>query len=76
MFLGTLRDDRVLVVLNGSDKPKTLATPIADRAWRSFQLDDLSSGGVIKPVGNEAAIEVQTFGARIIRLRRLLIYLD
>jgi hypothetical protein len=64
-----LSDDRILVVLNGSDKPKTFAMPIADRAWRSFQLDDLISGGVTKLAGSEAAIEVQAFGARIMRLQ-------
>jgi hypothetical protein len=43
--------------------------PIADCAWRTFQLDDLIGGGVIKPVGSEAAIEAQAFGARIMRVR-------
>ena len=27
-------DDRILVVLNGSDKPKTFAMPIGEYAWR------------------------------------------
>ena len=45
VFLRTLGDDRILVVLNGSDKPKTFAMPIGDRAWRSCQLDDLIGGG-------------------------------
>ena len=43
-----LGDDRILVVLNGSDKPKTFAMPIGDHAWRSFQLEDLIGGGVTK----------------------------
>jgi hypothetical protein len=51
------------------DTPKTFAMPIADRAWRSYQLDDLISGGVTKLAGSEAAIEVQAFGARIMRLQ-------
>jgi glycosidase len=69
VFLRTLGDDRVLVVLNGSNKPQTFAMPIGKRAWRSCQLDDLIGGGVTKAAGNEAPIEVQAFGARIIRLR-------
>ena len=62
-----LGDDRILVVLNGSDKPKTFAMPIGDHAWRSIQLEDLIGGGVTKPAGSEAAIEVQAFGAKIMR---------
>jgi len=68
-FRRTLSDDRILVVLNGSDKPKTFAMPIGDRAWRSFQLDDLIGGAVTKPAGSEAAIDVQAFGVRIMRIR-------
>lgn len=69
VFLRTLGDDRILVVLNGSDKPKTFTMPIGGRAWRSYQLDDLIGGGVTKPAGSDAAIEVQAFGARIVRVR-------
>ena len=68
-FLRTLGDDRILVVLNGSAKPKTFAMPIGDRAWRSYRLDDLIGGRVTKPAGSDAAIEVQAFGARIVRVR-------
>jgi glycosidase len=68
-FQRTLSDDRILVVLNGSDKPKTFAMPIGNHAWRSLQLDDLIGGGVNKAAGSEAAIEVQAFGARIMRIR-------
>lgn len=68
-FLRTSSDDRILVVLNGSDEPRTFAMPIGDRAWRSFQLDDLIVGGAAKPAGSEAAIEVQAFGARIMRVQ-------
>ena len=57
VFLRTLGDDRILVALNGSDKPKTFAMPIGDRSWRSLQLDDLIGGGVTKPAGSDAAIE-------------------
>ena len=68
VFLRTLGDDRILVVLNGADKPKTFAIPIGDRAWRTYQLDDLIGSGVTKPAGSDAAIEVQAFGARIMRV--------
>ena len=68
-FLRTLGDDRILVVLNGSDKPNTFRMPIGGRAWRSYQLDDLIGGGVSKPAGSDAAIEVKAFGARIVRVR-------
>jgi len=71
VFLRTLGDDRILVVLNGSAKSKTFAMPIGNRAWRSYQLDDLIGGGVTKPAGSNAAIEVQAFGARIVRVRLL-----
>ena len=69
VFLRSLGDDRILVILNGSDKPKTFAMPISDRAWRSYELDDLIAGGVTKPAGSDAAIDVQAFGARIMRVR-------
>jgi glycosidase len=69
VFERTLIDDRILVVLNGSDKPKTFAMPIGDHAWRSIQLDDLIGGGVTKAAGSEAAIEMEAFGVRIMRVR-------
>ena len=69
VFQRTLSDDRILVVLNGSDKPKTFAMPIGDHAWRSIQLDDLIGGGVTKAAGSEAAIQVEAFGVRIMRVR-------
>ena len=68
-FLRTLGDDRILVVLNGSDKPKTFAVPIGDLAWRSIQLDELIGGEVTKTAGSEAAIQVEAFGVRIMRVR-------
>jgi glycosidase len=69
VFQRTLSDDRILVVLNGSDEPKTFAMPIGDHAWRSIQLDDLIGGGVTKAAGSEAAIHVEAFGVRIMRVR-------
>jgi glycosidase len=69
VFLRTLGADGILVALNGSDEPKSFATPVGDRAWRSCGLDDLIGGGVAKPDGSEAALEVPAFGARIVRVR-------
>jgi hypothetical protein len=51
------------------DSPKTFAMPIADRAWRSFQLDDLIGGRVTKTAGSEAAIQFEAFNVRIMRVR-------
>lgn len=68
-FLRTLGDDRILVVLNGSERPTTFAAPIGGRVWRSWRLDDLTDGRVAKPAGSEAAIEVPAFGARVVRVR-------
>ncbi len=68
VFLRTLGDDCILVVLNGSDQPTTFAMPIGDRVWRSYRLDDLIGGGDAKPAGSDAAIEVPAFGARIVRV--------
>jgi glycosidase len=69
VFLRILGDDRILVVLNGSDKPKTFAMAIGDHAWRSIQLDDLIGGGVTKAAGSEAPIQVEEFGGMIMRVR-------
>jgi glycosidase len=68
VFLRTLGDDRILVVLNGANKPKTFAIPFGDHAWRSYQLDDLIDGGLTKPAGSDRPIEVRAFGARIMRV--------
>jgi hypothetical protein len=51
------------------DTPNTIAMPIADRAWRSFQLDDLIGGRITKTAGSEAAIQVEAFDFRIMRVR-------
>ncbi len=68
VFLRTLGDNRILVVLNGSDNPKTFANSIGDREWRSYRIDDLIDGGVTKPAGSDAAIHVRALGARIVRV--------
>jgi glycosidase len=69
VFLRSLGDDHILVVLNGSNRMKTFAMPIGDRAWPSLHLHDLIGGGLAKPAGSEAPIDVQAYGARIVRLR-------
>jgi glycosidase len=69
VFQRTFGDDRILVVLNGSDKPKTFAMPIGDHAWRSIQLEDLIGGGITKTAGSEAAIQIEAFDVRIMRVR-------
>ena len=69
VFLRTFSDDRILVVLNGSDKAKTFAMPIADQLWRAIELDDLIGGGITKTAGSEAAIQVEAFDVRILRVR-------
>jgi glycosidase len=68
VFLRTSGEDRILVVLNGSDRPQEFATPIGDRLWSDCRLEDLIAGGVVKPAGNEAAIQVEAFGARVVRV--------
>ncbi len=68
-FLRTSGEDRILVVLNGSDQATTIALPIRGREWKGCSLEDLVAGGIAKPVGSEAAIEVNSFSARILRVR-------
>jgi glycosidase len=68
-FLRAFGDARILVVLNGSDRPKTFAAPIGDHAWRSLQLDDLICGGSTKIAGSEVAIQIEAFDVRIMRVR-------
>ena len=68
VFLRTLGDDSILVILNGSEKPKSFAMLIGDRAWRTCRLDDLIGGGVAKLGGSDVAIQVPAFGARIVRV--------
>ncbi len=68
-FLRTSGEDRILVVLNGSDRRREFAMPIGDRVWRACRLEDLIAGRVLKPAGSEAAIEVESFGARIVRVK-------
>jgi glycosidase len=67
-FLRTVGDDRILVILNGSDQPIAFVTPIGGRAWTACRLDDLISGDLAKPAGSDAAIAVEAFGARIVRV--------
>lgn len=68
-FLRTLGDDRLLIVLNGNDRACSFSSPVADRPWASWRLDDLLSGEVAKAEGSTRPIEVEAFGARILRVR-------
>jgi glycosidase len=68
-FSRTWAEDRILVVLNGSDLTKMFAGPIGDRTWKDCQLEDLIAGGIAKASGSEAAIEVKPFDARIVKIR-------
>jgi glycosidase len=68
-FLRAKGDDRILVVLNGSDRPHEFAHSIGDRAWRDCQLEDLIAGGAVKPARSESAVKVEAFGARILRVK-------
>jgi hypothetical protein len=67
-FLRSLGGDRVLVVLNGSDRPREFVMPIGDRRWKEFRLVDLIAGAVVKPAGSDAAIELEPFGSRIVKM--------
>ena len=64
-----LGEDKILVVINGSDQAKTFALTIGERAWKEEELHDLVAGGIAKPAGVEAPIEVKAFDARIMRVR-------
>jgi alpha-amylase len=68
-FLRTLENDHIVVLLNGSNRSRTFAVPIADRRWPSCRLDDLIRGGIAKPAGSQGPIEVEEFGSRIVRVR-------
>jgi cyclomaltodextrinase / maltogenic alpha-amylase / neopullulanase len=68
-FLRCLGEDRILVVLNGSGRTREFAMPIGDRPWRDCLLEDLIGGQVIKSSGIELAMQVEAFGARIVRVK-------
>jgi glycosidase len=68
-FLRTSAEDRILVVLNGSAKPRKFGMAIGDRAWKDCLLEDLIAGGVVKAAASDKAIEVQPFGARIVKVK-------
>ena len=68
-FLRTSGEDRILVVLNGSGAAREFSMPVGEREWRACRLEDPIAGGIVKPAGSEAAIEVEAFGARIVRVR-------
>lgn len=68
-FLRTLDDDRILIVLNGSDHAKSFSASLGDRAWKECGLEDLVSSTQVKVAGDDASIQVEPFGSRIVRVR-------
>lgn len=68
-FLRTSGEDQILVVLNGSARPREFAERLGDRRWRDLRLVDLPAGKVVKPAGVEEPIRVEGFSARIMRVQ-------
>jgi cyclomaltodextrinase / maltogenic alpha-amylase / neopullulanase len=68
-YLRRSGDDRILIVLNGSDRAQRFAMPIDDRPWKDCRLEDLMAGGITKQAGAATAIEVVAFGSRILRVK-------
>jgi glycosidase len=68
-FLRTSGDDRILVVLNGSAEPRSFSAPIGSRTWNDCRLDELSDGKTAKPSGSDAAIRLNAFESRIVKVR-------
>ncbi|QEH32719.1 Neopullulanase [Aquisphaera giovannonii] len=68
-YLRTAGEERILVVLNGSDRPRDYSRPIAGRPWKSLRLDDLQAGGLAKMAGDELPLRAEAFGARIVKVR-------
>ena len=67
-FLRSLDEHRILVVLNSSDRPREFAMPIGDRKWRDYRLEDPIAGEVVKSDGSEAAMTLEPFGSRIVKM--------
>ena len=68
-FLRTSGEDRILVILNGSERAREFEMLIGDRRWTDCELEDLMAGGVVKKTGAGAAIKLEAFGSRILRVR-------
>ncbi len=68
-FLRTLGEDRILVVLNGSPEPSSIAVPIGTRPWKECRLEDVLPAGLAKAEGDDAAIVVEPYGSRILRVK-------
>lgn len=67
-FVRAAGDDRVLVVLNGSARPRDLAAPLAGRPWDDCRLHDLIADAPAKPAGAATAIRVEPYDARILKV--------
>ncbi len=68
-FLRADGNDRVLVILNATDRARQFAAPIGGIAWDACRLDDLLAGGVARPARSKASVEVKALGARALRVR-------
>jgi glycosidase len=68
-FLRTSGDDRILVILNGSERPREFEMPIGDRRWTDCELEELIAGGVVKRSGAEGPIKLEAFGGRVLKLK-------
>ena len=64
----TLDDDRILVVLNSSGKPRKFSAPLGSVAWKDCRLDDLITSRVAKSAGEAGPIRVEPFGSRVVRV--------
>ena len=68
-YLRTSGNNRVLVILNGSERPREFKMPIGDRRWTDCELEDLIAGGVVKRSGAEGPITLAAFGGRVLKLK-------
>lgn len=70
-FLRTDTDggDRILVILNASSRAQSFAATIGGVAWDTPRLDDLLAGGIARPAGSGASVELKPLGARVLKVR-------
>ncbi len=64
-----LGEDRFLIVLNNAAESHRVQFPIGDRTWQEVRLEDATSGKAEKAAGEDRAIEIEPFGARIWKVR-------
>jgi hypothetical protein len=61
--------DRILVVLNGSERPREFAAAPGERTWKDSLLEDLKAAGVAKPAGSDGAIKLAALGSLVLRVK-------